>query len=71
MDSVYGPWTTGGASPRWTVDRASMVAHRSLASRPLRATVACCESGHAKGVRRCDQGTAHQSSDGGEEATRW
>jgi hypothetical protein len=31
VDLVDGSWTTGGAGPRWTADRASVVAHRSSA----------------------------------------
>jgi hypothetical protein len=31
VDSVHGSWTTGGAGPQWTADRASAVAHRSSA----------------------------------------
>jgi hypothetical protein len=40
VNSVHHLWTVGSAGPRWTVDRASAVAHRSSAEQPLRATAA-------------------------------
>jgi hypothetical protein len=29
VDLVHHPWTMGGTGPRWTMDRASAVAHQS------------------------------------------
>jgi hypothetical protein len=67
MDSVHHPWTVGGASPWWTMDKASAMTHQSSAWQPLQATVACCQGGIAKRVTRRNRGTAHQSLDDGEE----
>jgi hypothetical protein len=67
VNSVHHLWTVGSASPRWTMDRASVVAHRSLVEQALRATAAHQRWRNGKRAAQGAHLGPHQDAGGGME----